>query len=136
MSRSVTEGSCLCGEVRFTVEGDPKWVCHCHCVNCRRNTGSAVATFVGVGRDQVTYTKGERRFYHPSKDVSRGFCGNCGTPLSYEAEKYPDELHLYLCTLDEPDNFVAQAHVFYSQRVKWFEIADDHPRYQRTSREE
>ena len=135
MSATTTTGHCLCGDVTFQLEGDPLWVCHCHCVNCRRNTGSVVATYVGVRNDQVTYTAGQRRFYEPSLGVQRGFCGKCGTPMSYESEQYPGELHIHLCTLDEPEKYVAQAHVFYSQRVKWFEIADDMPRLSRTSKD-
>lgn len=134
MTQATVEGRCLCGDVQFRVEGEPAWVAHCHCESCRRNTGCAVATFVGLRPDQVSYTAGERQFFASSVGVRRGFCGRCGTPLTYEADKYPDETHLYLSTLNEPEKFVAQSHVFYSERIEWFEIADDLPRHARTSR--
>ena len=116
------------------IDGEPIWIGHCHCESCRRNTGSAVATFVAFRPSQVTYTHGNRQFFISSPGVRRGFCSNCGTPLSYEAEKFPDETHLYLCTLDEPGKFVPTFHVFYKERVPWFEISDDLPRHQRTSK--
>lgn len=128
-----SEGRCLCGAIRFHVIGDPIWVGHCHCDSCRRNTGSAVATFIGVQAGQVSYTQGERQFYESSVGVRRGFCGKCGTPLTYEAERFPGEVHLYLCTLNEPEKFLPEFHVFYSERVPWFEVVDDLPRYARTS---
>ena len=56
-------GHCLCGSVCFEIRGKPVWVGHCHCQSCRRNTGSAVATFVGLRSAQVTYTAGERHFF-------------------------------------------------------------------------
>ncbi|MDX1431486.1 MAG: GFA family protein [Gammaproteobacteria bacterium] len=127
-------GRCLCGAVRYTVTGAPKWVAHCHCESCRRNTGSAVATFVGFHRDQVDFVQGERRLFASSPGVRRGFCADCGTPISYEADRFGDEIHLYLCTLDDPDAFPAESHVYHGERVAWFEIHDALPRYAATAR--
>ena len=135
MSERSASGRCLCGAVRFTAEGNPKWVAHCHCESCRRNTGSAVATFVGYRRDRVHYTRGERAIYESSPGVRRGFCAACGTPLSYEADRFGDEIHLYLCTLDNPNDFPAQAHVHFREHLPWFEVHDALPRYARTGRE-
>jgi len=135
MTVSTTQGGCLCGAVRFRLEDAPIWVGHCHCESCRRNTGSLIATFVGFKQTQITYTQGERRIYVSSPGVRRGFCGECGTPLSYEADKFPDEIHLYICTLDDPERFIPQFHVFYAEHVSWFEVADDLPRHPRTSSE-
>jgi hypothetical protein len=126
-------GRCLCGAVRFQVEGDPRWVGHCHCRSCRRHTGSAVTTFAGFPPDQVAYTRGERAFCASSPGVRRGFCAACGTPLTYESDRFPGEIHLYVCTLDEPERFVPTFHVFYEERVPWLEIHDDLPRHARTS---
>lgn len=133
MTHSLTQGRCLCGNVRFQVEGKPVWIGHCHCQSCRRNTGSVLATFVGFKPSQVTYLNGEQGLYESSPGVRRRFCTNCGTPLSYEADKFPNEIHLYLCTLDEPERYVPQFHVFYSERVPWFEVADNLPRHLRVS---
>ncbi|MEM7533920.1 MAG: GFA family protein [Chloroflexota bacterium] len=132
-SQNQTTGQCLCGNVRFAMVGEPIWVGHCHCLSCRRNTGSAVATFVGFHPYQVTFTQGERRFYASSPGVQRGFCQDCGTPLSYETEKFADEIHLYISTLDEPARFVPQFHTYYAERIPWFDTADDLPRHEGTS---
>ena len=105
------------------------WVAHCHCESCRRNTGAAVATFVGFRRHQVRYLGGERRIYASSPGVRRGFCARCGTPLTYEADRFGDEIHLYLCSLDDPGAFPATVHVHHAEHVAWFEINDALPRY-------
>ena len=126
-------GRCLCGNIRFQVQGDPIWIAHCHCQSCRRNTGSAVATFIGYHPERVIYEVDNRQFYESSPGVRRGFCGKCGTPMSYEADKYPDELHLYVSTMDEPNQFVPEYHVFHAEHIPWFEVADDLPRYDGTS---
>lgn len=129
MIDNIVEGHCLCGSIQFRVEGDALWVAHCHCESCRRNTGSAVATFVGFKPSQLEYLSGQRKIFESSPGVRRGFCPDCGTPLSYETDRSPDEIHLYLCSLDNPERFEAQSHVFYSERVPWFEIADELARH-------
>lgn len=134
MTREATTGRCLCGAVSFIVEGDPRWVAHCHCESCRRSAGSAVATFVGFRRSQLRYLTGEPRTYESSPGVRRSFCAECGTPLSYAADRFGDEIHLYLCTLDDPDDFPAEVHVHHGERVAWFEIHDALPRYAETGR--
>lgn len=123
-------GRCLCGNLRFELRGKPLWVAHCHCHSCRRNTGSAVATFVGHKKEQLTYTRGERKFYESSPGVQRGFCADCGTPMTYEADRCPDEVHLYVSTLDNPGAYRPQVHVFFAERIPWMKLEDDLPRYQ------
>ena len=125
-----TNGRCLCGNLRFELRGTPLWVAHCHCESCRRSTGSAVATFVGYKKKQLTYTRGERKFYESSPGIQRGFCADCGTPMTYEADRYPDEVHLYVSTLDNPGAYRPQVHVFFAERIPWMKLEDDLPRYQ------
>jgi protein-tyrosine-phosphatase len=121
-------GRCLCGAITFEAEGEPEWVAHCHCESCRRQTGAALATFVGYTATKVTFTNGERQLHDSSPGVRRGFCGKCGSPLSYEADDYPNEIHLYLSSFDEPGRFTAQRHVFFDEHVTSFETYDNLPR--------
>jgi len=117
-------GGCLCGAIRFEANDRPLWVSHCHCRSCRRQTGSAIATFVGFTKEQFRYTSGNPVTFESSPKVWRSFCGKCGSALTYEAAWDPDNIHVYLCALDDPDGFPAQLHVFYSEKVSWFETAD------------
>lgn len=129
MAAAPISGRCLCGDVRYTVSQPPLWVGHCHCESCRRNTGSAVATFVGVAVDAFTTTLGTRSFYESSPGVRRSFCARCGTPLAYESDRFPGEVHLFLGTLDDPNQLRPQFHVHCAERIPWFEIHDTLPRY-------
>ena len=132
MESVVATGKCLCSSIQFEVGGEPIWVAHCHCQSCRRNTGSAVATFVGFQREQLTYTRGNRKIYESSPGVRRGFCADCGTQLTYEADACQGEVHLYLCTLDNPENYVPNRHVFFEEHIPWFDTRDDLPRHATT----
>lgn len=126
-------GGCMCGAVRYQISGEPFWVGHCHCLSCRRHTGAPVVTFVGFRKDQVAFTKGERRIYNSSPGVGRAFCGQCGTSLTWEAEsRLPGRgeiVEFHISTFDDPNAFVPTNHVFYSERLAWFDVADDLPRY-------
>lgn len=133
MSEPAT-GCCLCGQIAFRVEGTPLWVAHCHCQSCRRQTGAALATFVGYKRIQFALRGGEPAKYVSSPGVRRWFCPRCGSAIAYEADKYPDEIHLYLSALDEPGRYPATLHVHYGQRVPWFEVHDSLPRFATTGR--
>jgi hypothetical protein len=133
--KDASTGRCLCGSLQFEVRGRQLWVAHCHCHSCRRNTGSAVATFVGFKSDQLTYIRGERKFYASSPGVRRGFCAECGTPMTYEAERWPDEVHVHISTLDSPEDFRPQLHVFFAERIPWMELEDDLPRYEALTRD-
>ncbi len=129
------QGGCLCGALRFEARGKPLWVAHCHCRSCRRNTGSAFATFVGYSEPQFRVVKGELQTYASSPGVARSFCGACGTPLTYAAERYPGEVHVYVSTLDRPEDFEPKAHVHAGEQLPWIHLDDGLPRYRTTRRD-
>jgi hypothetical protein len=124
-----TTGRCLCGAIRYAFCGPPEWVVHCHCDSCRRQVSSPIATFVGVLRKNFRFTAGSPKSYVSSPGVARSFCPDCGSPIAYEAERLPDEIHLFHGTLDEPGRLAPTAHVFGEEQVSWFEVDDELPRY-------
>jgi len=124
-------GRCLCGAVTFEYAGPENWRGHCHCESCRRNTASPFTTFLGVPRDACRFTGAQPSVYSSSPGVRRLFCATCGTPMAYEADRYPHEVHFYAATLDDAVSFVPQFHTHYAERLPWVEIADSLPKYDR-----
>lgn len=120
-------GGCGCGAVRYVASGAPRWAAHCHCRDCRRYTGAAFATYAGFARARVRWTADEPRAHRSSPGVVRRFCGTCGTPLSYESERWPDELHIVAGTLDDPAAIAPAGHVYTIHRLPWIELADGLP---------
>lgn len=125
MSDRILRGHCLCKAVRYTVDGEPLWCGHCHCADCRRHTGSAVATFIGVKQDQFKLTGGEFGRIESSPGVYRSFCATCGTPMAYEREELPGEIHLYLGTLEHPEDMCPTLEVFCRERLPWLKLTVD-----------
>lgn len=129
MSRKAFQGHCLCKSISYTAEGEPNWSAHCHCSDCRRHTGSPVASFVCFDRDKVSLTSGAFSQYESSPGVYRSFCGTCGTPMAYEREDLPGEIHLYLGTLAHPEDLPATLEVFCRERLPWFKLTVDGPSF-------
>jgi hypothetical protein len=124
-------GHCLCGQLRFVAEDDPKWVVYCHCASCRRHTASPVACFVNYPLARVRFT-GRRTTYESSVGVTRSHCATCGTPIAYETARRPGEIDLYLNAFDEPERFEPRAHVHFAEHLPWFDTRDDKPRLPKT----
>jgi len=125
-------GSCMCGLVRYETKGETFGVIHCHCHSCRKHNGAPVVTLAGFKAEQVTFSGQECRFYRSSPGVGRAFCGNCGTPLTWEGDggDLGAIVELHISTFDNPDTLVPSAHAFYPERIKWMDVADTLPRYE------
>jgi hypothetical protein len=132
MNDEVLNGGCMCGAVRYEAVGEPFLVSHCHCLSCRKHNGAPVVTLAGYSQQQVSFHGDERRIYTSSPGVGRAFCGNCGTPLTWEGdggEGYGLIVEIHLSTFDNPEQLVPTGHAFYPERISWFEVADSLPRY-------
>jgi hypothetical protein len=97
-------GGCQCGAVRWHVTAvlDTSHICHCRM--CQKAAGNFFAALVGVPRDALTWTRGSPATFNSSDKAARGFCRDCGTPLTYD---YFDSKHINLTTgsFDEPAKF-------------------------------
>ena len=76
-------GGCQCGAVRFSV-GRLGRATVCHCRMCQKATGGIGGVYV-IGHD-ITWTRGAAKHFRSSNKVRRGFCSDCGTPLTFELD--------------------------------------------------
>ncbi len=127
--RNAREGGCLCGAIRYRTEGPPLWAAHCHCASCRKATGAAMVTYAGYARARFAYSKGTPKIFTSSPGVMRGFCPDCGTTLTFEGTRWPDEVHVLVATLDQPDSISPQTHVHEAERIAWLKLDDGLPRF-------
>ena len=102
---SSSSGHCLCRNVRYRFGGPRTWACICHCEDCRRNCAAPIVAYIGVPLDGFRWQVGKQEgtepaFYPSSQGVKRFFCNQCGTPMAFQAEHYPGEIHLYAATLE------------------------------------
>jgi len=127
-----TTGGCLCGAVRFQTKGEPFAINYCHCADCRKHNGAPVVSLAGYRTEQVTFTGAERKKYESSPGAHRAFCENCGTPLTWEGDggELGPIIEVHISTFDEPEQMVPTSHAFEPERLSWFDVADDLPRFE------
>ena len=98
-------GRCLCGQVHYTVTGDPAFSGICHCRNCQRYTGSAFETIVAFPTEAIK-VQGELKTYQDTGDsgqpVFRRFCPNCGSGVTADVNVLPGMTLVLAGTLDDP----------------------------------
>ena len=114
-------GSCLCGEVRFQIDGDFETFYLCHCERCRKDTGSAHASTLFSSSARLKWICGENSvtsFTLPSTRHSRSFCSICGSALpGVQMDGYL--LVVPAGSLDSKVPLRPDAHIFVSTRAAW-----------------
>jgi hypothetical protein len=133
MSRSSSEGGCLCGAVRYRVEEEPLVSAVCHCRTCRKAASAPTLPFLTFPTQQFAFTRGTPADFHSSPGVTRSFCGRCGSPLTYRNDDEPERIDVMTCTLDDPEAFPPIYHIWVSHKLAWLRLADGLPAYDTTA---
>lgn len=124
------QGSCLCGEVRYEITGDIKFIRHCHCTMCRKAHGAAFGSYAKVLHSHFRFTAGEKLVakYHSSPTVTRTFCKRCGSTLQwYSQTTHPESLGVAIGTLDTSLVQTRQKHIYAGSKASWYQIEDSLP---------
>jgi hypothetical protein len=124
------EGGCLCGAVRYRVEGGPIASGICHCRTCRK--AASAPPFVVFSVNAFAITRGEPVQFPSSPGVTRGFCGRCGSQLTYRNNAKPERIDVMTCSLDDPEAFPPEFHVWAIHRLAWDHVTDELPVFETT----
>ena len=119
-------GGCLCGAVRYEADKPPFKAGYCHCRMCQKSLGNLFGAFVSFKPADFRFVSKEPAWYESSDVVKRGFCANCGSPIIYQRND-ADFLVIWIGTLDEPDAFEPQAHVWTESKISWVDIQANLP---------
>jgi hypothetical protein len=126
-------GGCLCGAIRYRSTAAPVRGVICHCELCRRHSGAPCLAFVHFPVKAFAWTGAMPCWYRSSQFAERGFCPTCGSTLGMREEVLIDRVQICVGTLDEPAAVQIHDHVWTSSRIPWFEVADQLPRFPRSS---
>ena len=121
-------GGCLCGSVRYRVEGPLRDVITCHCGECRRmHGGAAPYTACPADRLELVADDGLAWIASPASTTSaeRAFCRHCGSSLFWRAPGR-DTVSIAAGTVDEPSGLAASGHIWWDARADW-EVPDGLP---------
>lgn len=122
------QGSCLCGAVRFEVEGDLPGPDACHCHECRKFSGHYFVS-TDVPRSQVTVHGTEKVTWYRIENVRRGFCSICGSSLFWDPDD-KDWTAIALGAFDGPTHTRVAKHVFVAEKGDYYDIIDGLPQFQ------
>jgi hypothetical protein len=122
-------GSCLCGGVRYEINGELSAVTNCHCSLCRKMSGSAFSSGASIPASSFRFVAGEEllKQWESSPGYHRVFCGRCGSPLIKRKEKDPEGIRLRVGTLDSDPGVTISKHMHVGSKASWVEISDGLP---------
>lgn len=116
-------GGCQCGAVRFRAGrlGRPSI---CHCRMCQKAFGNFFGALVSADIAHLEWTRGKPSLFRSSKDILRGFCEKCGTPLTYQ---HKGGIELAIGAFDEPQYFEPVVQVNHDRRLPWIDTLFEKP---------
>lgn len=125
-------GSCLCGGVRYEINGSPHSMYYCHCSMCRKATGSSFATNMLVNEEDFVITSDPAaiKAFRSSPGECRHFCGDCGSPIYSKAAERPGVISVRCGLLDDDPLIRPESHLFTDSKAPWGEILDRLPRFE------
>jgi len=120
-------GGCLCGAIRFEIDGVFERFYLCHCEYCRKDTGSAFAANLFASNARLMWICGQEnisRFDLPDTRHCKWFCSICGSALPHENG---DLLAVPAGCLDTEVPLKADAHIFIASRAGWEDALEEIP---------
>ncbi|WP_414832842.1 GFA family protein [Afifella sp. YEN Y35] len=121
-------GRCFCGAIRFEAKSEPLQVSWCHCRDCRRQTGAPAVVWAGFPSDLVVW-HGTPKDRQSSPGVTRSFCADCGTPLTYRDSRLPGEIYIHAGLFDEADRLSPDRHAYVTAKLFWLHLDDTLAKY-------
>jgi hypothetical protein len=120
MNEDRLTGGCQCGAVRYAISGPLDRPSICHCRMCQKAFGSFFAPLVGVPMEKFELTRGGLAIFKSSDVVERGFCRDCGTPLSFRYVD-GDKMDVSIGSLDEPSRAKPIVQFGTESRLSWLD---------------
>ncbi|CUH42477.1 GFA family protein [Ruegeria atlantica] len=119
-------GSCLCGAVAFTIDGELSPPSACHCGQCRKQSGH-VWSSTWTHQDNLSFTASDTLTWFRASDTAhRGFCRSCGSFLFWQHND-EDTISISMGAFDTPTGLQLAQHIFVADKGDYYDITDDLP---------
>ena len=94
---------------------------------CQKATGGLFAALAGCSRASLEWTRGEPALFASSNLAKRGFCRDCGTPLSFACDTPEARIYVTIGSMDDPKLAGIEIQYGLEARVSWVSFCDDVP---------
>ena len=130
----ILKGGCLCGQLCYQITGPRRDIINCHCENCRKSHGH-VAAYTCVDKQDLVLTRQQslKWFHDKSPNTWRGFCGECGSSLFWDARKGDSKISVSAGSLDASHGLRTIGHVYVSEAGDYYEIGDQLPQFEKSN---
>lgn len=109
---SAFAGRCACGAVTYDLAAPPLFVHACHCLDCKRSSGSAfLLTTIILERD-FAVVRGELEIASPKPGRTERVCAACRQYLVRTSAAYAHTALLNTRTLDDSHSLTIGAHIW------------------------
>lgn len=130
------EGHCLCGQVSYSADAEPKFTAVCYCTDCQRQTGSEKSLVIGIDDSALTVSGDALKTFVTHGDehksnTNRSFCGNCGSPLISRIDAMPGLVFIKAGTLDDTSWLNPTLELWTQSEQSWVRPIPDADRYER-----
>ncbi|MEX0350897.1 MAG: GFA family protein [Paracoccaceae bacterium] len=120
------KGSCLCGQVAFTIDGALTPPSACHCSQCRKQSGHHWSS-TETHQDNLSFTASDTLgWFRASETARRGFCKHCGSFLFWQ-HLDEDTISISMGAFDTPTGLTLNRHIFVADKGDYYDITDDLP---------
>ena len=124
MSAAEFDGGCDCRYIRYRLKSRAIFVHCCHCRWCQRETGASFALNAMIESDRVEDLGGEAELVDTPSNSGKGQkiarCPKCRVALwSHYAGAGAAVRFIRVGTLDDPDAFPPDVHIFTASKQPW-----------------
>ncbi|WP_150279099.1 GFA family protein [Halopseudomonas salina] len=125
-------GQCLCGAIRYQLDGEPQTAALCHCRDCQRSAGAPMVAWAMFAESALTLTQGQPKTINSSGTAMRSFCPDCGSGLFYRnAAVLPEIVDVQIATLDDPEALPPAVQIQTAERLHWMLQVQELPEFER-----
>ena len=123
-------GSCLCGAIRYEIDGLAGPINHCSCRTCRKAHAAAFTSTAAVDRTHFRWLAGQHNLssFESSPGKLRYFCSICGSHLVAERAGQ-SHIILRVATLDDDPGERPRIAIWRSHEVPWLDYGPGVPGY-------
>ena len=129
--RTLVNGSCNCGYIKYEVQLPFIFQAACHCIQCQKHTQSAFSLIGAASCDAFRLLQGKLKKWTKTADSGTRhdcfFCPECGNRIYHQNPKMPEIIRLKLGTLEDTSIIEPQIHVWTQHKQDWFLLPDDSP---------
>ena len=123
-------GGCLCGGVRFEITRAVGPFELCHCPRCRKVSGSAFVSGLGVRVEDFQLVSGAELIHTFEAPIRErppayrvAFCSRCGSPVP-DPPAGAEWFEVPAGLLEDDPQLRPDKHIFVECKSSWYEIAD------------